>query len=91
MREAFVDGLRVIWKVVAAVCGLGLLSSAFMGAHALHAVTDKQWMPTSGPKEKKGTGEGVRDGEIQLTNVQQRMDLGQASREGLLPSEHLSS
>lgn len=84
------DGLRVIWKVIAAVCGLGLLSSAFMGVHTLHVVTDKQWMPTSGPKEEKSAGGEDNDGEIQLTDAEHQRDVAQVSREGLLPSEHLS-
>ncbi|GJJ10987.1 hypothetical protein Clacol_005216 [Clathrus columnatus] len=45
VRKAFIDSLRVIWEVIATVCGLGFISTLFMKAHPLHDDTDKEWAP----------------------------------------------
>jgi len=57
VRQAFVDSLRMIWIVVAGVCGLGLLSTLLMKGLPLHTVTDETWaMQKEKISEKSGGG-----------------------------------
>lgn len=43
VEAAFVDSMRLIWIVVAALCGLGLMTCVIMKDVALSTVTDKNW------------------------------------------------
>ncbi|KAF8520691.1 MFS general substrate transporter [Gautieria morchelliformis] len=43
VRQAFIDSLRLIWNVMAGICGLGLLSTLLMKGLPLHATTDEAW------------------------------------------------
>jgi len=76
VRVAFIDSLRVIWEVTAAVSGLGLFSTLFMKAYPLHTSTDKQWAPTD--KEKVQDMLSVNQGKA---DSQRRLLSGPASEE----------
>jgi len=43
VRQAFGESLRVIWKTLAGVAGVGLLSSVFMKNVPLHNYVDEKW------------------------------------------------
>ena len=43
VREAFGDGIAVIWRVMAGIAGLGLIASLFMKGLPLHTQVDKRW------------------------------------------------
>jgi len=43
VQEAFIDSLRVVWNVMAGVCGLGFLSTLLMKGLPLHTSTDEAW------------------------------------------------
>jgi len=66
VRQAFIDSLRLVWKVVAGVCGLGLLSTFLMKGLPLHTVTDEAWAleqrkPSKKRKEEESTVGSVAD------------------------------
>ncbi|KAF8800200.1 MFS general substrate transporter [Phlegmacium glaucopus] len=56
VQEAFVQSLQLIWKVLAGLCGLGLLSTFLMEGLPLHSVTDEAWVMQK--KEKVADGMG---------------------------------
>ena len=59
MRAAFAGALRVVWRVLLAFCGAGLLSVALQRQIALHAKMDDRY----GMKErKKGGAAALEDG-----------------------------
>lgn len=43
IRGAFADSLIVLWQVMIAIAGLGLLSSLFMEGLPLHTQMDENW------------------------------------------------
>ena len=43
VRQAFAASLKVIWEVLLAIAGLGLLSSFLMKAVPLHNAVDEKW------------------------------------------------
>ena len=45
VHQAFIDSLRPVWQALAAICGVGLLSTLFMRSLPLHATTDDDWAP----------------------------------------------
>ena len=68
MRDAFAKGIKVIWQVMIAVAGLGLLSSLLMKALPLHTQLDESW----GIEEER---ERQRRGEEEIRMVtSQRQD-----------------
>ena len=44
VREAFANSLKVVWEVLLAIAGLGLVSSLFMKALPLHSAVDDKWV-----------------------------------------------
>ncbi|KIM92156.1 hypothetical protein PILCRDRAFT_260 [Piloderma croceum F 1598] len=46
VQIAFAESLRVVWKVLVGLSGLGLVSSCLMRGLPLHTVTDKEWDPS---------------------------------------------
>ena len=57
MRAAFADSLRLVWRVLLAFAGAGLLSVLLQRDVALHGKMDRRW----GMKEGKG-GKGGKGG-----------------------------
>lgn len=53
VQEAFLDSIRTIWKVLAGLSGLGLISSLFMEGLPLHSVTDETWALKNKEQEKE--------------------------------------
>lgn len=53
VRDAFGKSFRVIWEVMVAVAGFGLLSSLLMRALPLHTQVDEKW----GIEQGGGTAE----------------------------------
>jgi len=43
IRTAFAESFTLIWKIMAGVCGLGLLSTSLIQDIPLRKVTDKEW------------------------------------------------
>ena len=43
VRDAFADGVSLIWKVLIGVSGAGFLSSLLMREIPLHTETDNNW------------------------------------------------
>ncbi|KAG6371276.1 major facilitator superfamily domain-containing protein [Boletus reticuloceps] len=43
VRVAFADSLAVLWRVLAGVCGAGLLASLLMKGIPLHDMVDEEW------------------------------------------------
>lgn len=48
-QQAFVDSLRLVWIVMVALCGVGMLTVIFIKEFPLNKTTDKSW----GLQEKK--------------------------------------
>ena len=44
IRVAFADSLAVLWRVLAAISGIGLLVSLFMRGLPLHDTLDADWV-----------------------------------------------
>ena len=59
VRAAFADGFRVIWEVMIAIAGLGLVSSLFMKALPLHTQIDERWGIDEHAEEPKHEMEAV--------------------------------
>ncbi|KAF8514423.1 iron permease [Hysterangium stoloniferum] len=53
VRAAFADSLDVLWEVMIAIAGVGLLSSFFMKEMPLQDVTDETWGLKNGLTEKR--------------------------------------
>ena len=53
VQQAFVESLRLIWKVLAGLSGAGLLTAFLMEALPLHSVTDEAW----GMQREEKTGD----------------------------------
>ncbi|KAI0716366.1 iron permease [Earliella scabrosa] len=68
VRAAFADSIRLIWHVLLAFCGAGLLSVGVQRHVALHAKMDERWglEKKSGDAEK---GEGKGEGESAVTTT----------------------
>lgn len=59
VRVAFAESLKVVWEVLGAITGLGLISSFLMRALPLHTAVDEKWgLQDSGEKEKEAEAEG---------------------------------
>ena len=53
VREAFADSLGVLWKVMAGVAGMGLISTFLMKELPMNTATDEKWAMEHPGKEKK--------------------------------------
>ena len=51
-QQAFAESLHLVWVVMVALCGAGMLSVALIKDFSLRKTTDKQW----GLKEKEKNG-----------------------------------
>lgn len=70
VREAFADGFKIIWQVMTAVAGLGLISALFMKALPLHTQLDENW----GIDAKRATS----DDSIPLANTKSQGHAGES-------------
>ncbi|PSR79405.1 hypothetical protein PHLCEN_2v7050 [Hermanssonia centrifuga] len=61
-QKAFAESLHVVWVVMVALCGAGLLSVAFIKEFTLRKTTDKKW----GLKEENKTNAGGKDEEASI-------------------------
>ncbi|KAI5117064.1 hypothetical protein M0805_006786 [Coniferiporia weirii] len=71
IREAFAEGLRLMWRVLAGFAGLGLVVSAGMRGLPLHRTTDGDWgieekerEREAREKEREGAGVGAGTGSV---------------------------
>jgi hypothetical protein len=59
VREAFADGLKLIWQTMIGISGLGLLSVLLMEEVDMKASVDSRWALESKEKEKGTEGPPV--------------------------------
>ncbi|KAI0720826.1 major facilitator superfamily domain-containing protein [Cerioporus squamosus] len=90
VRAAFADSIRLIWHVLIAFAGAGLLSVLFQRDVALHSKMDKRW----GMKEAKKDGAGaVEEGE-EGAMAEKKVDVAEGQLGGalqVLPGDALQS
>lgn len=53
VREAFADSLAVLWKVMAGIAGMGIISTVLMKEVPMNTETDEKWAMEHPGKEKK--------------------------------------
>lgn len=54
VREAFAESLKVVWRVMVGVAGVGLVTSSFMKGLPLHTQIDERWGMERGEKGGEG-------------------------------------
>lgn len=57
MRNAFADGLQLLWKVLAGLGGAGLLASLLMREVPMHVATDEKWALRDRVKDNEKSSE----------------------------------
>ena len=90
MRAAFADSLRLVWRVLLAFAGAGLLSVLLQRDVALHAKMDRRWGMKEGKGGKSGEskegaaeeGEGEGEGALDAPAREKSVDVAEAQLGG---------